>query len=55
MVSCFRLPLMQGLYDSIKSNPFKIPDGDGSTSAFVNPERNGWLVKEGVFSEASIR
>eukprot|EP00053_Salpingoeca_punica_P008627 m.77202 g.77202 ORF g.77202 m.77202 type:complete len:397 (-) comp14684_c0_seq1:164-1354(-) len=39
--------LLTGLYDSIKSTPFKIPDGDGTTSAFVNPERNGWLVKEG--------
>lgn len=39
--------LLSGLFDSIKSTPFKIPDGDGNMSAFVNPERKGWLVKEG--------
>ena len=40
---------VQKLYESIKSTPFKIPeDEDGLSFTCFNPERNGWLVKEGV-------
>lgn len=40
--------LLIRLYDSIKSEPFKIPDeNEGDDMAFFNPERNGYLTKEG--------
>ncbi|XP_048575426.1 cytohesin-2 isoform X2 [Nematostella vectensis] len=37
------------LYDSIKSEEFKIPEDDGSdiTHTFFNPDREGQLIKEG--------
>lgn len=39
----------QNLYDSIKSEPFKIPEDDGNdlTHTFFNPDREGWLLKLG--------
>ncbi|XP_069509135.1 cytohesin-4 [Ambystoma mexicanum] len=41
--------LLTKLYDSIKSEPFKIPEDDGNdlTHTFFNPEREGWLMKLG--------
>ncbi|XP_030066120.1 cytohesin-4 isoform X1 [Microcaecilia unicolor] len=41
--------LLMNLYDSIKSEPFKIPEDDGNdlTHTFFNPEQEGWLQKLG--------
>ncbi|XP_056608968.1 cytohesin-3 [Triplophysa dalaica] len=41
--------LLQKLYESIKNEPFKIPEDDGNdlTHTFFNPDREGWLLKEG--------
>ena len=37
------------MYDGIKASPFKIPDDDDNASiTFFNPERDGWLTKEGM-------
>lgn len=37
------------LYESIKNEQFKIPEDDGNdiTRTFFNPDREGWLTKEG--------
>ncbi|KAM4716195.1 cytohesin-1b isoform 2-T2 [Anableps anableps] len=39
--------LLRNLYDSIKNEPFKIPEDDGNdlTHTFFNPDREGWLLK----------
>ena len=39
----------QKLYDSIRNEPFKIPEDDGNdlTHTFFNPDREGWLLKIG--------
>ena len=39
----------QSLYDSIKNEPFKIPEDDGNdlTHTFFNPDKEGWLMKQG--------
>ncbi|XP_048848394.1 cytohesin-3-like isoform X2 [Brienomyrus brachyistius] len=41
--------LLMKLYDSIQSEPFKIPEDDGNdlTHTFFNPDREGWLLKMG--------
>ncbi|KAI5097814.1 cytohesin-3 [Silurus meridionalis] len=41
--------LLTKLYESIKNEPFKIPvdDGNDLTHTFFNPDREGWLLKEG--------
>lgn len=41
----------QNLYESIKNEPFKIPEDDGNdlTHTFFNPDREGWLLKLGEF------
>ncbi|XP_062401013.1 cytohesin 4b [Sardina pilchardus] len=41
--------LLTKLYDSIRSEPFKIPEDDGNdlTHTFFNPDREGWLLKLG--------
>lgn len=41
--------LYQNLYESIKNEPFKIPEDDGNdlTHTFFNPDREGWLLKLG--------
>uniref|UniRef100_A0A3B3RIL3 Cytohesin 4a n=1 Tax=Paramormyrops kingsleyae TaxID=1676925 RepID=A0A3B3RIL3_9TELE len=41
--------LLTKLYDSIQSEPFKIPEDDGNdlTHTFFNPDREGWLLKMG--------
>lgn len=43
------LSLGQNLFDSIKSEPFSIPEDDGGdlTHTFFNPDREGWLLKLG--------
>uniref|UniRef100_H2YA49 SEC7 domain-containing protein n=1 Tax=Ciona savignyi TaxID=51511 RepID=H2YA49_CIOSA len=37
------------IYDSIKKDPFKIPEDDGNnlSTAFFNPDKEGWLLKQG--------
>ena len=42
---------VQNLYDSIKNEPFKIPEDDGNdlTHTFFNPDREGWLLKLGTY------
>ena len=42
--------LLQSLYDSIKKEPFKIPEDDGNdlTHTFFNPDKEGWLLKQGM-------
>lgn len=46
-MQCRLLP--QNLYESIKNEPFKIPEDDGNdlTHTFFNPDREGWLLKLG--------
>lgn len=41
--------LPQSLYESIKTEPFKIPEDDGNDlmHTFFNPDREGWLMKQG--------
>jgi len=41
--------LLLSLYDSIKTEPFKIPEDDGNDlmHTFFNPDREGWLWKQG--------
>ncbi|XP_022091383.1 cytohesin-1-like isoform X3 [Acanthaster planci] len=41
--------LLKSLYESIKKEPFKIPEDDGNdlTHTFFNPDREGWLMKQG--------
>ncbi|CAG2103312.1 unnamed protein product [Medioppia subpectinata] len=41
--------LLQSLYESIKQEPFKIPEDDGNDlmHTFFNPDREGWLWKQG--------
>ncbi|XP_054997133.1 cytohesin-4 isoform X2 [Sorex araneus] len=40
---------LRSLFDSIKSEPFSIPEDDGKdlTHTFFNPDREGWLLKLG--------
>lgn len=40
---------LQSLYDSIKKEPFKIPEDDGNDlmHTFFNPDKEGWLCKQG--------
>ncbi|KAI5698940.1 hypothetical protein M8J76_014840 [Diaphorina citri] len=41
--------LLVSLYDNIKSEPFKIPEDDGNDlmHTFFNPDKEGWLWKQG--------
>ena len=41
--------LLTSLYDSIKKEPFKIPEDDGNDlmHTFFNPDKEGWLWKQG--------
>lgn len=43
------ISVFQGLYDSIKAEPFKIPEDDGNDlmHTFFNPDKEGWLWKQG--------
>jgi hypothetical protein len=38
------------LYESIKTEPFKIPEDDGNDlmHTFFNPDKEGWLWKQGT-------
>ena len=39
---------IQELYENVKKEEFKVPDGEGGLAeTFFNPEREGWLTKEG--------
>ncbi|XP_060135843.1 cytohesin-4 [Zootoca vivipara] len=42
-------PLLRSLFDSIKNEPFSIPEDDGNdlTHTFFNPSQEGWLLKLG--------
>ncbi|XP_060560230.1 cytohesin-1-like isoform X1 [Ruditapes philippinarum] len=42
--------LLTSLYESIKKEPFKIPEDDGNDlmHTFFNPDKEGWLWKQGV-------
>uniref|UniRef100_G1KS00 Cytohesin 4 n=1 Tax=Anolis carolinensis TaxID=28377 RepID=G1KS00_ANOCA len=44
-----REDLLKSLFDSIKNEPFSIPEDDGNdlTHTFFNPSREGWLLKLG--------
>nr|KAF6415453.1 cytohesin 1 [Molossus molossus] len=48
--------LLRNLYESIKNEPFKIPEDDGNdlTHTFFNPDREGWLLKLGDVSFRSV-
>ncbi|KAF3824102.1 hypothetical protein GH733_008387 [Mirounga leonina] len=41
--------LLRNLYDSIRNEPFKIPEDDGNdlTHTFFNPDPEGWLLNLG--------
>lgn len=41
--------MLTSLYDSIKKEPFKIPEDDGNDlmHTFFNPDKEGWLWKQG--------
>ncbi|CAG2212609.1 CYTH [Mytilus edulis] len=41
--------LLKSLYESIKNEPFKIPEDDGNDlmHTFFNPDKEGWLWKQG--------
>jgi len=41
------------LYESIKKEPFKIPEDDGNDlmHTFFNPVKEGWLWKQGTNTE----
>ena len=39
---------LQELYESVKKEQFKVPDGEKALAeTFFNPEKQGWLTKEG--------
>ena len=40
-------PLLTSLYDSIKKNEFKVPEDDNEITPFFNPDKEGWLLKQG--------
>ena len=41
--------ILEMIYDSIKGEPFKIPDEsyDDLMYTFFSPEKEGWLLKQG--------
>ncbi|KAM3833557.1 cytohesin-4 [Vipera latastei] len=45
----FQEVLLKNLFESIKNEPFSIPEDDGNdlTHTFFNPSREGWLLKLG--------
>ena len=53
-LSVFFFVFFQNLYESIKNEPFKIPEDDGNdlTHTFFNPDREGWLLKLGEMMPA---
>ena len=42
---------MQSIYESIKKEPFKFPEDDGNDlmHTFFNPDKEGWLWKQGTY------
>ena len=41
-------PPIQETFESVKKEEFKVPEGEGGLAeTFFNPEREGWLTKEG--------
>lgn len=46
---------LQSLYESIKKEPFKIPEDDGNDlmHTFFNPDKEGWLWKQGWYTVLS--
>ena len=44
--------LFQNIYESIKKEPFKFPEDDGNDlmHTFFNPDKEGWLWKQGTSS-----
>ena len=48
LIVFWRLPSFQVLYESVKKEQFKVPDGEKALAeTFFNPEKQGWLTKEG--------
>lgn len=46
--ACMCTFFVQELFENVRKEEFKIPDGDGNLAeTFFNPEREGWLTKEG--------
>jgi cytohesin len=45
-----KLLSLKSLYESIKKEPFKIPEDDGNDlmHTFFNPVKEGWLWKQGT-------
>jgi hypothetical protein len=48
--------VLQSLYESIKTEPFKIPEDDGNDlmHTFFNPDKEGWLWKQGEFHPLQV-
>ncbi len=48
--------ILQRIYDNIKKEPFKIPedDGDDLMHTFFNPDKEGWLWKQGRHQKETI-
>lgn len=49
--------ILQSLYESIKTEPFKIPEDDGNDlmHTFFNPDKEGWLWKQGNYCLSMFR
>ena len=47
----FTLLSLQSIYESIKKEPFKFPEDDGNDlmHTFFNPDKEGWLWKQGTY------
>lgn len=46
----------QEFYENVKKEEFKVPDsegGGGLAETFFNPEKEGWLTKEGKVQKTS--
>ena len=43
---------IQSIYESIKKEPFKFPEDDGNDlmHTFFNPDKEGWLWKQGTYA-----
>jgi len=52
----FAQDLLEGIYISIKTDEFKIPEDEkGAAYVFVNPDKKGYLVKEGGNCKSLMR
>ena len=46
--NCISLFFFKELFESVKKEEFRVPEGEGGLAeTFFNPEREGWLTKEG--------